>query len=86
MKEFNIDPSLKNEWCLYNDRNRKEQIPITKTPLGEVISHGDMIFLLPSLNGKVNEQEALEKLEEDEVDVYLAKQDGKITRSKDEQL
>ena len=54
----------------------------------EVISHGDMIYLLPTAlsNDKPGSYAGTEAGEEDEVDLYLLKQDGLITRQRDEQL
>lgn len=84
-KEFKIEGTQVNEWSLYLDRNRSSHIPNTKnTPVTEVISHGDMIYLLPETTGKI--ETIGQHVEEDDVDKELIKQDGKINRGRDEQL
>ena len=85
IKEFNIDSSKINEWGLYLDRNRSNHIPNTKnTQASEIISYGDMIYLLPVQSQK-NQQTSVD-VEEDEVDKELQKLDGKISRNRDEQM
>lgn len=84
-KEFKIDASLVKEWSLYLDRNRSNHIPNTKnTPANEVVSHGDMIYLLQETTQKT--ESIGQHVEEDDVDKELIKQDGKISRGRDEQL
>ena len=90
---FKIDASRKSEYSLYADRARANRIvDCRNTPVTETIAHGDIVYLLPSLtstgesnNGqKVNDQ--YDFGEEDQVDIDLTKQDGKIHRKRDEQL
>lgn len=56
------------------------------------IKHGDMLFLTPCKSPSITPDSASEEssslpvVEEDEVDVILAKQDGKIVRKRDDQL
>ena len=60
--------------------------------VGEVIGHGDMIYLMPSLMATAaatqnsQSQSDFSKIEEDDVDIDLARQDGKIIRGRDDQL
>ncbi len=85
--EFKIDPSRHAEWSLFADRNKQAHIPNSKrTLLNSVVAHGDMIYLMPSATNQSQTQQDLSRIEEDEVDLELAKQDGKITRGRDEQL
>ncbi len=88
--EFKIDGSHHVEWSLFTDRNKQAQIPNSKrTPLTSVVNHGDMIYLMPSAANQAAQNQVasdLSRIEEDEVDLELAKQHGKITRDRDEQL
>jgi hypothetical protein len=87
--QFDIDRSRVNEWGLFSDRNKSIHIPNSKnTRLGQVVAHGDMIYLLPSSSQSLTNPNAIDmsKFEEDEVDIELAKQDGRIHRKRDEQL
>ena len=92
MKEFNIDPSHKSEWNLFNDRTSMKSISNSKSTLvSSNLKHGDMIFLMPVKN--VNHDAIMEdeskitaSVEIDEVDLELEKQNGQIIRSKDNQL
>ncbi len=84
-KEFKIETAQANEWILYFDRNRTNQIPNTKnTPANEVVNHGDMIYLFQETAQKT--ETIGQHVEEDDVDKELIKQDGKISRGRDEQL
>jgi hypothetical protein len=87
--EFKLESNNTVEWNLYLDRAKSNHLPISDMiHVKEVISHGDMIYLLPtSLSGdKPSSYAGTEMGEEDEVDSYLLKQDGLITRQRDEQL
>lgn len=89
---FKIDPSRKSEYCLYADRARENRIvDCRNTPVTETIAHGDIVYLLPSLTstGESNGQKVNDQYdfgEEDQVDIDLTKQDGKIHRKRDDQL
>lgn len=84
-KEFEIDESNRAEWALFSDRNKIHRITNTKnTKAVDVIAHGEMLFLFQTSASVQNE--TTEKIEEDEVDIELAKQDGRINRGKDPQL
>lgn len=86
--QFKIDATRRSEYCLFADRNRKLRIPENRnTRVKETISHGDFVYLLPA-GGETNGQrrDQIEFGEEDQVDLDLAKQDGKIHRPRDEQL
>lgn len=84
---FKIDPSRKNEYSLFADRARNSRIiDCRNTRATETIAHGDIIYLLPVLNERKPAAEQYDFGEEDQVDIDLAKQDGKIHRKRDDQL
>lgn len=89
-EQFKIDPSRKSEWALFTDRTRKGRILDSRnTRVKETVAHGDLIYLMPlGENGSKQGGGEIEDddKEEDEVDLELAKQDGKINRERDEQL
>lgn len=90
LNEFKIDPSHHSEWFLYLDRNKENLLtPGSGGSLGQIIKHGDLIYLFQTALSSSNANtasETLNNVEEDEVDQILAKQDGKIIRGLDEQL
>ena len=63
------------DWNLYLDRAKQNHLPNAgHINVSEVISHGDMIYLLPTMLTSGQEQATRqEKFEEDEVDLYLSK-------------
>lgn len=87
-KEFSIDASRFHEWGIFADRNKTSQLSNSKrTHIHDLVSHGDMIYLMPAVAGaSANASNDLANVQEDDVDVELAKQDGKIKRERDEQL
>ena len=98
LREFNIDPSLKDDWLLFHDRQCSNPVANSRSTLASSsIKHGDMIFLTQIKNDmdddvtmQMNEDASNDRMamtgEEDDVDVELAKQNGQIIRAKDEQL
>ena len=90
MKEFSIDPANSDSWALYMDQKRGKLIPKAHSKaVSSVLRHGDMIFLLPVLDQTGESQEQQQQpsqVQLDEVDKILSKMDGRVIRSKDEQL
>lgn len=88
LNEFKITPNNLIDWNLYLDRAKQNHLPNAgHINVSEVISHGDMIYLLPTMLTSGQEQATRqEKFEEDEVDLYLSKQTGVIHRERDELL
>ncbi|XP_064423527.1 nuclear protein localization protein 4 homolog [Latimeria chalumnae] len=98
-KEFGF---RNNGFSVYLNRNKTGEITATPNKSLNVlkIKHGDMLFLFPScLPGPSSEvmdtaapqttyqaQGASQQVEDDEIDQYLCKQEGKIYRNKDPQL
>ncbi len=83
--EFNIES--KTHWRLYSDRNKNNLLPNTRnTNAKDLLSHGEMIFLFPVESSTTSEEVSNASCIEDDVDIELAKQDGKIQRGRDEQL
>jgi hypothetical protein len=77
----------KTQWRLYSDRNRNNLLPNTRnTNAKDLLSHGEMIFLFPVESSTPSEDLSNATCVEDDVDIELAKQDGKIQRGRDEQL
>lgn len=84
---FKIDSSRKSEYSLYMDRARKSRIAESRnTRVSDTVAHGDLVYLLSSESNGNQSREQFDFGEEDQVDVELAKQDGKIHRQRDEQL
>ena len=78
LQEFKLQPSPQIEWNLYLDRGKSNHLPnADHISVAEVISHGDMIYLLPTLLSVDAENVKPEKIEEDEVDQILSRQNGK---------
>ena len=85
-REFKIDPTHFAEWSLFSDRNKSVHVPNSRnTRLHDVVSHGDILFLMPC-GAPTQTQVDYSHIEEDQVDLDLAKQHGKISRERDEQL
>lgn len=94
--QFKIDSSHRREYSLYADRARTSRIvDCRNTRARETVSHGDLVYLLPTLENNDQQQQqqksafdqdAYGESEEDQVDIELIKQDGKIHRKRDEQL
>nr|XP_058141166.1 nuclear protein localization protein 4 homolog [Dasypus novemcinctus] len=95
-KEFGFQ---NNGFSVYINRNKTGEITASSNKSLNLlkIKHGDLLFLFPSsLAGPSSEMETSPSLgpkapgapgvEEDEIDQYLSKQDGKIYRSRDPQL
>uniref|UniRef100_A0A665WUN1 Nuclear protein localization protein 4 homolog n=1 Tax=Echeneis naucrates TaxID=173247 RepID=A0A665WUN1_ECHNA len=93
-KEFGFNS---NGFSVYLNRNKTGEILSQNKTLSLLkIKHGDMLFLFPSgsstSSGEVMDtatphtSSSLPSVQEDEIDQYLAKQDGKIYRNKDPQL
>jgi len=83
--EFKIEN--KTQWRLYSDRNRNNLLPNTRnTNAKDLLSHGEMIFLFPVESSNTSKDLSSENCVEDDVDIELTKQDGKIQRGRDEQL
>uniref|UniRef100_A0A3Q4ARA7 Nuclear protein localization protein 4 homolog n=1 Tax=Mola mola TaxID=94237 RepID=A0A3Q4ARA7_MOLML len=82
-KEFGFNT---NGFSVYLNRNKTGEIISQNKTLSLLkIKHGDMLFLFPS-GSPSSSGEVMDTVEEDEIDQYLAKQDGKIYRNKDPQL
>ena len=90
LNEFKIDASRRDEWALFLDRNREKPIKAGSGLVGQLVKHGDIIYLFQSQFGVSSEQSMAPtvdpNVEEDEIDQILARQDGKIVRGRDEQL
>uniref|UniRef100_A0A672ZZX9 Nuclear protein localization protein 4 homolog n=1 Tax=Sphaeramia orbicularis TaxID=375764 RepID=A0A672ZZX9_9TELE len=93
-KEFGFNS---NGFSVYLNRNKTGEILSQNKTLSLLkIKHGDMLFLFPSGSsgspGEVmdtatpHSSSSLPSVQEDEIDQYLAKQDGKIYRNRDPQL
>uniref|UniRef100_A0A8C7FEG7 Nuclear protein localization protein 4 homolog n=1 Tax=Oncorhynchus kisutch TaxID=8019 RepID=A0A8C7FEG7_ONCKI len=79
-KEFGF-PS--NGFTIFLNRNKTDEIQSQNKTLSLLkIKHGDMLYLYPS----GSPGPAGETMDLDEIDQYLAKQEGKIYRNKDPQL
>uniref|UniRef100_A0A674ADL1 Nuclear protein localization protein 4 homolog n=1 Tax=Salmo trutta TaxID=8032 RepID=A0A674ADL1_SALTR len=79
-KEFGF-PS--NGFTIFLNRNKTDEIQSQNKTLSLLkIKHGDMLYLYPS----GSPGPAGETMDVDEIDQYLAKQEGKIYRNKDPQL
>lgn len=90
--QFKIDADHRKQFSLYADRARTSRlVDCRNTRANEAVAHGDIIYLLPatdsssSSNGPKSEDFYGDQ-EEDQVDIDLIKQDGKIHRKRDEQL
>uniref|UniRef100_A0A7N8X4R5 Nuclear protein localization protein 4 homolog n=1 Tax=Mastacembelus armatus TaxID=205130 RepID=A0A7N8X4R5_9TELE len=82
-KEFGFSS---NGFSVYQNRNKTGEIVSQNKTLSLLkIKHGDMLFLFPS-GPSTSPGEVMDTVQEDEIDQYLAKQDGKIYRNKDPQL
>uniref|UniRef100_A0A671XHL2 Nuclear protein localization protein 4 homolog n=1 Tax=Sparus aurata TaxID=8175 RepID=A0A671XHL2_SPAAU len=82
-KEFGFNS---NGFSVYLNRNKTGEIlSQNKTMSLLKIKHGDMLYLFPSGSPSTS-GEVMDTVQEDEIDQYLAKQDGKIYRNKDPQL
>jgi len=87
LNEFKLHPNESVDWGLYLDRAKNNHLPNSDSlHVKEVISHGDMIYLLPSSSSNESTSAKPDIGEEDEVDQYLIRQDELITRQRDEQL
>jgi hypothetical protein len=86
LQEFRLQQSPQIDWNLYLDRGKNNHLPnADHISVTEVISHGDMIYLLPTvLSGEKDAK--TQRFEEDQVDLILSKQNGLISRERDEQL
>ncbi|XP_030630011.1 nuclear protein localization protein 4 homolog isoform X3 [Chanos chanos] len=95
-KEFGFSS---NGFSVYLNRNKTGEILSQNKTLSLLkIKHGDMLFLFPSStsmsSGEImdtalpplSRSHSAPLIPEDEIDQYLAKQDGKIYRSRDPQL
>lgn len=79
---------------LFRNRDKSEKLKRSSkvTLKSAKLKHGDMLFLFPCKSPSITpdsiseEVTPLAAVKEDEVDVILGKQDGKILRSRDEQL
>uniref|UniRef100_A0A3P9LB27 Nuclear protein localization protein 4 homolog n=1 Tax=Oryzias latipes TaxID=8090 RepID=A0A3P9LB27_ORYLA len=81
-KEFGFNS---NGFSVYLNRNKTGEILSQNKTLSLLkIKHGDMLFLFPSTSSSSGEK--MDTVQEDEIDQYLAKQDGKIYRNRDPQL
>uniref|UniRef100_A0AAQ5XLD4 Nuclear protein localization protein 4 homolog n=1 Tax=Amphiprion ocellaris TaxID=80972 RepID=A0AAQ5XLD4_AMPOC len=81
-KEFGFNS---NGFSVYLNRNKTGEILSQNKTLSLLkIKHGDMLFLFPSMSS--SSSEVMDTVQEDEIDQYLAKQDGKIYRNRDPQL
>uniref|UniRef100_A0A8C4EYJ5 Nuclear protein localization protein 4 homolog n=1 Tax=Dicentrarchus labrax TaxID=13489 RepID=A0A8C4EYJ5_DICLA len=82
-KEFGFNS---NGFSVYLNRNKTGEILSQNKTLSLLkIKHGDMLYLFPS-GAPSSSGEVMDTVQEDEIDQYLAKQDGKIYRNKDPQL
>jgi hypothetical protein len=85
--EFKIDKGQASGWSLFTDREHRERLPNCRnTRAGEVVAHGDMIYLLQAAEKNVSREESEVQVAEDEIDTNLDKQEGMIFRKKDELL
>lgn len=81
-----------NEWGLYMDRTKGKLIPNSSTkPVQSILKHGQMIYLLKNRHDEAQSLANVDQIsqayvEEDEIDKYLSKLDGKIERKRDAQL
>uniref|UniRef100_A0A9J7YD34 NPL4 homolog, ubiquitin recognition factor n=1 Tax=Cyprinus carpio carpio TaxID=630221 RepID=A0A9J7YD34_CYPCA len=81
-KEFSFSS---NGFSVYLNRNKTGEILSQNKTLSLLkIKHGDMLFLFPSSAGPSSEN--MDTIQEDEIDQYLSKQEGKIYRNRDPQL
>uniref|UniRef100_A0A671RUD5 Nuclear protein localization protein 4 homolog n=1 Tax=Sinocyclocheilus anshuiensis TaxID=1608454 RepID=A0A671RUD5_9TELE len=81
-KEFGLSS---NGFSIYLNRNKTGEILSQNKTLSLLkIKHGDMLFLFPSSAGPSSEN--MDTIQEDEIDQYLSKQEGKIYRNRDPQL
>uniref|UniRef100_A0A4W5MHS6 NPL4 homolog, ubiquitin recognition factor n=1 Tax=Hucho hucho TaxID=62062 RepID=A0A4W5MHS6_9TELE len=79
-KEFGF---TSNGFSIFLNRNKTDEIQSQNKTLSLLkIKHGDMLFLYPSGSPGPSG----ETMDVDEIDQYLAKQEGKIYRNKDPQL
>jgi nuclear protein localization family protein 4 len=92
-KEFSIEIDS-SEWELFLDRDRGKLIPkVGSKMVKSILKHGDMIYLLKSKHDEMEHEDSTPSQEskvftqeEDEVDSFLRKFDGKIERKRDAQL
>uniref|UniRef100_A0A6Q2Z1I8 Nuclear protein localization protein 4 homolog n=1 Tax=Esox lucius TaxID=8010 RepID=A0A6Q2Z1I8_ESOLU len=93
-KEFGF---TSNGFSIYLNRNKTNEIQSQNKTLSLLkIKHGDMLFLYPSgspgPSGETmdvampHSSSSVPQIQEDDIDQYLAKQEGKIYRNKDPQL
>uniref|UniRef100_A0A672KZK4 Nuclear protein localization protein 4 homolog n=1 Tax=Sinocyclocheilus grahami TaxID=75366 RepID=A0A672KZK4_SINGR len=81
-KEFGFSS---NGFSIYLNRNKTGEILSQNKTLSLLkVKHGDMLFLFPSSAGPSSEN--MDTIQEDEIDQYLSKQEGKIYRNRDPQL
>uniref|UniRef100_A0A672KRX9 Nuclear protein localization protein 4 homolog n=1 Tax=Sinocyclocheilus grahami TaxID=75366 RepID=A0A672KRX9_SINGR len=74
-----------NGFSIYLNRNKTGEILSQNKTLSLLkVKHGDMLFLFPSSAGPSSEN--MDTIQEDEIDQYLSKQEGKIYRNRDPQL
>jgi nuclear protein localization protein 4 homolog len=75
---------------LFLDREKSRQLNKSRnTNVSELISHGEMIYLLPSsasASSSASQNNRNELVVEDQIDQILAQQDGRIYRKADEQM
>lgn len=93
LAQFGIDLGSKSQWNLYYDPGSLRAISYSKSTLvSSNLKHGDSIYLSPV---KIMDSDQMmfdesispvSSLEVDDVDLELAKQNGQIIRSKDEQM
>ncbi|XP_062507757.1 nuclear protein localization protein 4 homolog [Corticium candelabrum] len=93
-EEFGLNVNHSN-WSVCRDRNSTVLFPCTKKPLSSAgLRHGDMVFIaLPeqramdtSSSSTDAEAGSVQGVKEDEVDVLLSKESGRIERERDAQL
>uniref|UniRef100_A0A8C5AMT5 NPL4 homolog, ubiquitin recognition factor n=1 Tax=Gadus morhua TaxID=8049 RepID=A0A8C5AMT5_GADMO len=85
-KEFGFNS---NGFSIYQNRNKTGEIDSKTSKSLSIlkIKHGDMLYLYPSGSvGVPAEVMDTAAVQEDSIDQYLAKQDGKIYRNRDAQL
>ncbi|XP_071814132.1 nuclear protein localization protein 4 homolog [Apostichopus japonicus] len=79
---------------LFRNRDKSDKLKRSSkvTIRSASLKHGDMLYLIPCKSPSVTPDSSSEEVtplstvKEDEIDIILAKEDGKITRSRDEQL
>lgn len=85
-KEFKINPEQFGNWGLFTDREKQNRLMNSMTTKAqEVLSHGDMIYMLQA-SGNVTQETTETTCVEDEIDSMIEKKSGLIYRKKDELL